>query len=181
MLEQQTSLGRPYRMVRCPPTWTAAVPQRVYICQIYPDPPSLFIKSSHQTLHHSPPPSLCMSESTRKPTSIKTKPSLQSLASSGHTAVSSHVDIGSWYIPDDLRTEWLLDRCNEKQMTAVGKETKGNSELPMHYIPVSRLKKQKQRSCTDMLWNAMASAGRAIASLFKTDPVESGSTVSASQ
>jgi hypothetical protein len=126
-----------------------------------------------------------MTESTRKPTSIKTKPSLQSLASSGHTAVSSHVDIGSWYIPDDLRAEWslgvVLDRYNEKQMTAVGKETKGNSELPMHYIPVSRLKKQKQRSCTDMLWNVMASAGRAIASLFKTDPVESGSTVSASK
>lgn len=115
-----------------------------------------------------------MSESTRKPTSIKTKPSLQSLASSGHTAVSSHVDIGSWYIPDDVRTEWLLDRYNGKQMTVVGKETKGDSELPMHYIPVSRLKKQKQRSCTDMLWNAMASAGRAIACLFKTDPVESG-------
>ena len=143
------------------------------------------MKSSHQTLRHSPPPSLCMSESTRKPTSINARPSLQSLASSGHTAVSSHVDIGSWYIPDDLRTEWnlgiVLDRYNEKQMIAVGKEMKGKPELPMHYIPVSRLKKQKQRSCTDMLWNVIASAGRSIASLFKTDPVESGSTVSASK
>jgi hypothetical protein len=161
--------------------------QLMLICQIYPDPPSLLMEASHQTLRHSPPPSLCVSESTRKPTSMKTKPSLQSLTSSGHTAVSSHVDIGSWYIPDDLRPEWsmgvVLDRYNEKQMIPVGKEMKGNPGLPMHYVPVSKLKKKKkkqtQRSCTDMLWNTMASAGRAIASLFKSDPVESGAMISA--
>jgi hypothetical protein len=140
------------------------------------------MRTSHQTLGHSPPPSLCTSESTRKPTSIKTKPSLQSLASSGHTAVSSHVDIGSWYIPYDLRTEWnqgaVLDRYKEKQMITAGRDMKGTPELPMHYVSVSKLKKQKQRSCTEMLWNAMTSAGRAIASVFKTDPIDSDPVVS---
>ncbi|KAI0303249.1 hypothetical protein BC826DRAFT_965801 [Russula brevipes] len=134
-------------------------------------------------LRHSPPPSICPSESTRMPTtSVKTKPSLQSLASSeDRTAVSSHADIGSWYLADELRTEWnlrlSLDRQNEKTAAPAGvsKEVGGKSELPMHYIPPSRLRKtQKRRSCSDMLWGAMVSAGRSVASLFKTEPVEPG-------
>ena len=134
------------------------------------------MKTSHQTLRQSPSP--CMSEGTRKPTSVKAKPSLQSLASSDEqTAVSSHVDIGSWYLPDgDLGL--VLDRHGEK-MVPGGQESKGKPELPMHYIQPSKLRKarrtQKERSCTEMLWNAMVSAGRAIASMFKTDPVGSGS------
>jgi len=159
MLERHTSLGGTYRM-------------------IYPDPPSLLMTAApHQTLRHSP--SLCMSETTRKPTSIKAKPSLQSLAlSDEQTAVSSHADIGSWYLPDgDLGL--VLGRDGEK-MVPGGHESKGKPELPMHYIQPSKLRKtrrtQKQPSCTDMLWNAVVSAGRAIASLFKTDPVESSST-----
>jgi hypothetical protein len=126
-----------------------------------------------------------MSESTHMPTSVKVKarPSLQSLTDSeGRTAASSHADIGSWYLPNDLRGEWnlglTLDRHNEKQMVPVGKDVKGKPELPMHFIPASRLRKtQKQRSCTDMLWNAMVSAGRAIASCFQT-PVGAGLPVS---
>lgn len=135
------------------------------------------MKTSPQTLQQSP--SLGMSENTRKPTSVKAKPSLQSLASSDEqTAVSSHVDIGSWYLPDgDLGL--VLDQHGEKMIPG-GQESKGKPELPMHYIQPSKLRKtrrtQKQRSCTDMLWNAVVSAGRTIASLFKTDPVESGST-----
>jgi len=56
-------------------------------------------------------------------------------------------------------------------MIPVGKETKGHPELPMHYIPASKLRKrkreEKERSCSDMLWNATVSAGRAVACLFK--------------
>jgi len=126
-----------------------------------------------------------MSESTHMPTSVKARPSLQSLTDSeGRTAASSHADadIGSWYLPNDLRGEWnlglTLDRHNEKQMVPVGKYVKGKPELPMHFIPASRLRKtQKQRSCTDVLWNAMVSTGRAIASFFQT-PVGAGLPVS---
>jgi hypothetical protein len=59
-------------------------------------------------------------------------------------------------------------------MVPVSKDVKGKPELPMHFIPASRLRKtQKERSCTDVLWNAMASAGRAIASFFQR-PVGAG-------
>jgi len=168
MLERQTSLGGTYRM-------------------IYPDPPSLAMmtrKSSLQTLYHSPPPSLYMSESTHMPTSVKNKPSLQSLSSEGHTVVSSHAGhVGSWYhLPDSQhwQGEWnmrlALKRQDGKGMLDVRRETDGKSELPMHYIPTSKLRKRRRqrRSCSDMLWSAMVSAGRAITSVFKTVPVEPG-------
>ncbi|KAI0254398.1 hypothetical protein BJV78DRAFT_1187574 [Lactifluus subvellereus] len=156
-LEPQTSIGhhRPYRM-------------------IFPDPPSLTMKESYQTLRHSPPSSLCMSEGTRVPASVTHRPSVQSLTSSDdYTVVSSHAELGSWYLPDDLQTEWNLgltlgQRNDNKTVT-------GQAELPMHYIPASRLRRtQKQRSCSVMLWSAMAYVGRAITSVFKTNPVESG-------
>jgi len=166
MLERQMSPGGTFHM-------------------IYPDPPSLAMatrKTSLQTLHHCPPPSPCMSESTRLPTSVKTKPSLQSLSSEDHTAVSSHAGhVGSWYhLPDGQhwQAEWnmrlALKRQDEKGMLDVRKETDGKSELPMHYIPASKLRKtrKQRRSCSDMLWSAMVSAGRAITSVFKTVPVE---------
>jgi hypothetical protein len=92
--------------------------------------------------------------------------------------------MGSWYLADELRTEWnlrlSLDRQNEKSAApvSVSKEVGGKSELPMHYIPPSRLRKtQKRRSCSDMLWGAMVSAGRTFASLFKTEPVEPGPSI----
>jgi len=190
MLERQTSLGGTYRMVCRPFTWLATVSQRAsFGYQIYPDPPSLTMmsrKPSLQTLYHSPPPSLCMSESTRMPTSVKTKPSLQSLSSEGHTAVSSHADhVGSWYhLPDGQhwQGEWnmrlALKRQDGKGMLDVRRETDGKSELPMHYIPAAKLRKtrKQRRSCSDMLWSAMVSAGRAISSMFKTVPVEDALT-----
>ncbi|KAI0003095.1 hypothetical protein BJV74DRAFT_815479 [Russula compacta] len=163
MLEAQTSLEGTYRV-------------------IYPDPPSIVMQFSHQSLRQ---PSLFLSESTRKPTSVKAKPSLQSLVSSseGHTAVSSHGGMSSRYLHDDLKAKWNLglavDLQNEKQAAPGGGETDGKSELPMHYLPASKLRKKRkqQRSCSDMLWSAMISAGRAIASVFKTDTYGSGLTV----
>jgi hypothetical protein len=146
------------------------------ICQIFPDPPSRFMNTTHQGLCQSPPPPLSLSESTRRPASVKTKRSLQSLTSSeDHTAVSSHADTGSWYLHGYPQAGWnpslALDQQNEKKVGPGGKEVGGKSELPMHYIPASRLRKRKRRSCSDMLWGTMVSAGRAIASVFKTDSV----------
>ncbi|KAI0307314.1 hypothetical protein B0F90DRAFT_1687243 [Multifurca ochricompacta] len=157
VLQSQPSLVHPYRM-------------------IYPDPPSLIMKDSFQTLRHSSAPSLCVSEFTRPPASVTSRPSVQSMTSSdGHTAVSSHAEMGSWYLPDDLQAEWDLGLAlglqNEKKAIS---RTNGKSELPMHYIPTSKFKKmQKQRSCSGFLWYAMASFGRAITSVFKTMPVDS--------
>jgi hypothetical protein len=134
------------------------------------------MKDSYQTLRHSPPPSLCMSERTRFPVSVTHKPSFQSLAlSDDHTAVSSHAEFGSWYLPDELQAEWdqrlALGERNGMKTVSRSNEASGQPELPMHYIPASRLRKtQKERSCS--LWSAMACIGRAISSLFKTDTVE---------
>jgi len=154
MQEAPSSLGSPYRM-------------------IFPDPPSIFMNTSRQIPRHPPAPSLSMSESTHNiPASVKTKRSLQSLTSSeGHTAVTSHAETGSWYINGYPEA---LDQLNAKKVPPGSIEVGGKSELPMHYIPASRLKKtRKGRSCSDMLWGTIVSAGRAIASVFKTDTVES--------
>jgi hypothetical protein len=97
------------------------------------------------------------------------------VSSEGHTAVSSHADMGSWYI--DGYPQAGLDQQNEKKMAPGSKEVGGKSELPMHYIPASRLKKnKKRRSCSDMLWGTIVSAGRGIACVFETDSVEPVST-----
>ncbi|KAI0269138.1 hypothetical protein BC834DRAFT_613816 [Gloeopeniophorella convolvens] len=174
-----TSLGRSYRMVCRSATPLAYGPHKtLFRSQIYPDPPSLVMKDSYQTLRRSSAPSLCLSDSTRLPTSVTTRPSVQSMTSSNeHTAVSSHADIGSWYLPDDLQAEWELGLSlglqNEKTQA---RKSKGNLQpgLPMHYIPASRLKNsQKQRSCPGMLWGAMSSFGQALASLFRSTPAES--------
>lgn len=102
------------------------------------------------------------------PASVKTKPSLQSLTySEDHTAVSSHAETGSWYIHGYPQAE----SQNEKQMAPGSVEVGGKSELPMHYIPASRLRKRKRRSCPDMVWNTIVSAGRAIVSVFKPESV----------
>jgi hypothetical protein len=132
------------------------------IYQLIPDPPSIFMNTSHPGSRQPPPPSLALSGSTRIPASVKTKPSLQSLTSSeDHTAVSSHTETGSWYL-------------HGYPLAAPGsKEVGGKSELPMHYIPASRLRKRKRRSCSGMVWSTIVSAGRAIAYVFKTESVES--------
>ncbi|KAH9179864.1 hypothetical protein EDB89DRAFT_1923587 [Lactarius sanguifluus] len=149
-LESQTSLARPFRM-------------------IYPDPPSLIMKDSNQTLRRCSAPSLCLSESTRLPPSVNTRPSVQSLTSSdGHTAVSSHAGTGSWYLPNDLQAEWDLGVALGSQG-----EKKPATGLPMHYVPASRLRKtSKRRSCSGMLWSAVTSFGRGIMSLFETKPMD---------
>lgn len=158
-LESQTSLARPFRM-------------------IYPDPPSLIMKDSNQTLRRCSAPSLCLSESTRMPPSVNTRPSVQSLTSSdGHTAVSSHAGTGSWYLPNDLQAEWDLGLAiglqGEKKPAVGSKEANGQTGLPMHYVPASRLRKTtKQRSCSGMLWSAVSSFGRGIMSLFETKPMD---------
>ncbi len=149
------------------------------VFQIYPDPPSLIMKDSYQTLRRYSAPSLCLSESTRLPPSVNTRPSVQSLTSSdGHTAVSSHAGTGSWYLPNDLQAEWdlglALDLQNVKKAAIGGKEANGQTGgLPMHYVPASRLrKKSKRRSCSGVLWNTMTSFGRGIMSLFETKPMD---------
>jgi hypothetical protein len=134
------------------------------ICQIIPDPPSIFMNTSHPGSRQPPAPSLAPSESTRMPASVKTKPSLQSLTSSeDHTAVSSHADMGSWYLPGYPQVD------ARQKMPPGSTEVGGKSELPMHFIPASRLRKRKRRSCSDMVWGTMVSAGRAIVSVFKTE------------
>lgn len=150
----QLSPARPYRM-------------------IYPDPPSLIMKNSSQTLRRCSAPSLCLSESTRLPPSVNTRPSVQSLTSSSddHTAVSSHAGTGSWYLPNDLQAEWDLGLAlglqNEKKAVFGSKEANEQTGLPMHHVPASKLRKTtKQRSCSGMLWSAMTSFGRGIMSLF---------------
>jgi hypothetical protein len=96
---------------------------------------------------------------------------LQSLTSSeGHTAVSSHTDTGSWYIHGYPKAG--LDQQNEKKMAPGSNEVGGKSELPMHYIPASKLRKNKKRSCSDMLWGTIVSAGRGIVCVFETKSVE---------
>jgi hypothetical protein len=137
------------------------------------------MKDSYQTLRHSPLPSLCMSERTRLPVSVAHKPSFQSLTSSDdHTAVSSHWELGSWYLPDDLQAEWnqglALGQGNGLKTVSGSNEATRQPELPMHYIPASRLRKtQKERTC--WLWSTMTCIGRAISSLlFKTNGVETG-------
>jgi len=155
-LESQTSLTRPYRM-------------------IYPDPPSLIMKDSYQTLRRCSAPSLCLSESTRLPPSVITRPSVQSLSSSDdHTAVSSHAGIGSWYLPDDLQAEWELGLGLQNGKIGIigSKEANGQTDLPMHYVPASRLRKTKRRSCSGMLWNAMTFFGRGVVSLFVAKPMD---------
>ena len=135
--------------------------------------------TTHQGLRQSPAPSLSLSESTRRPVSVHTKRSLslQSLNSSeDHTAVSSHADTSSWYLHGYPQAGWDPSQAlgQQKKVGPGSKEVGGKSELPMHYIPASRLKKtRKRRSCSDMLWGTIASAGRAIASVFKTDSVDS--------
>jgi hypothetical protein len=153
-------------------TWTASWLNTSMSFQIFPDPPSLYMNSSHRAPRHSPPPSVCMSENTHIQASVRTRPSLQSLTSSeGHTAVSSHTGTGSWYIPGCPKAG--LDQQNEKKMAPPGsKEVDGKSELPMHYIPASKLRKNKKRSCSEMLWGTIVSAGRGIASVFETKSVE---------
>src|SRR5260370_36486793 len=127
--------------------------------------------NTHQASRHSPPPSVCLSESTHIPPSVRTRPSLQSLTSSeGHTAVSSHADSGSWYIHGYPQAGF--DRQNEKKIAHGSQEAGRKTELPMHYIPASRLRKKKRRSCSDMLWGTMVSVGRGIASVFKRESVE---------
>ncbi|KAH9062855.1 hypothetical protein EDB87DRAFT_1606278 [Lactarius vividus] len=159
-LESQISLARPFRM-------------------IYPDPPSLVMKDSYQTLRRCSAPSLYMSESTRLPPSVNTRPSVQSLtsSSSGHTAVSSHAGTGSWYLPNDLQAEWdlgvALGLQDDKKPVVRSKEANGQTGLPMHYVPASRLRKTtKRRSCSGMLWSAVTSFGRGIMSLFETKPMD---------
>jgi len=152
MLEAQSSLGSPYRM-------------------IFPDPPSLYMNTSHRAPRRSPPPSVCLSENTHIQASVRTRPSLQSLVSSeGHTAVSSHADTGSWYIHGYPQAG--IDQQNENKMAPGSKEVGGKSELPMYYIPASRLKKNKKRTCSDMLWGTIVSAGRGIACVGARDSVE---------
>lgn len=131
--------------------------------QIFPDPPSLYMNTPRRAPRHSPPPSVCLSEVTHIQASVRTRPSLQSLTTSDdHTAVSSHEDTGSWYILNP-----------EKKIAPGSQEVGGKSELPMHYIPASRLRKnKKRRSCSDMLWGTIVSAGRCIASVFRTESVE---------
>jgi len=161
-LESQTSLTRPYRM-------------------IYPDPPSLIMKDSDQTLRRCSAPSLCMSESTRLPPSVNTRPSVRSSSSSSdsHTAVSFNAGMGSWYLPDDLQAEWDLGLQNEKKAAMGSKEANGQTGLPMHYVPASRLRKTtKRRSCSGMLWNTMTSFGRGIMSLFDTKPMDTSPATS---
>ena len=130
------------------------------------------MNTSHRAPRHSPPPSVCLSGDTHIQASVRTNPSLQSLTSSeGHTAVSSHTDTGSWYIHGYPKAG--LDQQNEKKTAPESREVGGKSELPMHYIPASRLRKnKKRRSCSDMLWGTIVSAGRGIASVFRTDSVE---------
>src|ERR1700761_8332773 len=125
------------------------------------------MKDSYQTIRRCSAPSLCLSERHRLPPSINSRPSVQSLSSSdGQTVVSSHAGIGSWYLPDDLQAEWDLGLGlqNGKKGTIRCKEANGQTDLPMHYVPASRLKKlrkpTKQRSCPGMLWNSMTSFGR---------------------
>jgi hypothetical protein len=152
-------------------TWTASWLNSSMFFQIFPDPPSLYMNTSHRAPRHSPPPSVCLSENTHIQASVRTKPSLQSLMpSEGHTAVSSHADTGSWYIHGYPQAG--VDQQNEKKMAPGSKEVGGKSELPMHYIPASRLKKKKRRSCSDMLWGTIVSAGRCIASVFETNSAE---------
>lgn len=153
MQEVQSSLGSPYRM-------------------IFPDPPSLYMDTSHRARRHSPPPSVCLSENTHIQASVRTKPSLQSLVpSEDHTAVSSHADTDSWYIHGYPQAG--LDQQNGKKIAPGSKEVGGKSELPMHYIPASRLKKnKKRRSCSDIVWGTIVSAGRGIACVFEKDSVE---------
>lgn len=149
-------------------TWIASWFNTFMFFQIFPDPPSFYMNRPR----HSPPPSICMSDNTHIQASVRTRPSLQSLTSSeGHTAVSSHADMGSWYIQGYPQAD--LDQQNEKKIARGGKEVGGKSELPMHYIPASRLRKnKKRRSCSDMVWGTIVSAGRGIASCFETDTVE---------
>jgi len=145
-------------------TWSASWLNTSMFFQIFPDPPSFYMNTSHRAPRHSPPPSVCLSDNTRIQASVRTNPSLQSLTSSeGHTAVSSHTDTGSWYIHGYPQA---------KKMSPGSNEVDGKSELPMHYIPASKLKKNKKRSCSDMLWGTMVSAGRGIASVFETNSVE---------
>ena len=144
--------------------------------QIYPDPPSLIMKDSNQTLRRCSAPSLCLSESTRLPPSVNARPSVRSLSSSsdGHTAVSFYAGTGSWYLPDDLQAEWDLGLQKEKKTASGSKEANGQTDLPMHYVSASRLRKTtKRRSCSGVLWNAMTSFGRGIVSLFDTSPATS--------
>jgi len=129
------------------------------------------MKDSYQTLRHCSARSLCLSERTHLPPSVNTRPSVQSLSSSdGDTAVSS--GIGSWYLPDDLQAEWELGLAvglqNEKKAAHWSKEANGQADLPMHYVPASRLRKTKRPSCSGMLWGAMTCLGRGIMSLFET-------------
>ncbi|KAH9045565.1 hypothetical protein EDB85DRAFT_1907254 [Lactarius pseudohatsudake] len=151
-LESQTSLARPFRM-------------------IYPDPPSLIMKDSNQTLRRCSAPSLCLSESTRMPPSVNTRPSVQSLTSSdGHTAVSSHAGTGSW---QNGTWDSQLTLQGEKKPAVGSKEANGQTDLPMHYVPASRLRKTtKRRSCSGMLWSAVTSFGQGIMSLFETKPMD---------
>jgi hypothetical protein len=153
-------------------TWTASWLNTPMFFQIFPDPPSLYMNTSHQAPRRPRPSSICISENTHVPASVRTRPSLQSLTSSeDHTVVSSHADIASWYILGYPQAG--LDQQNEKKMAPGSKEVGGKSELPMHYIPASRLEKnKKRRTCSDMLWGTIVSAGRGIASIFVRDSVE---------
>jgi hypothetical protein len=144
------------------------------VLQIYPDPPSIIMQDSYQTLRHSSAPSLCLSESTRLP-SVIARPSVHSSSSSDdHTAVSSHGGIGSWYLPDDLQAEWDLGLGlqNGKKGIFGSKEANGQTNLPMHYVPASRLRKTKRRTCSGMLWNAVTSFGRGVVTLFVSKPMD---------
>src|ERR1700761_7645460 len=132
------------------------------------------MKDSYQTIRRCSAPSLCLSESTRLPPSVNTRPSVQSLSSSDdHTVVSSHAGIGSWYLPDDLQAEWELGLGlqNGKKGAFGRKVANGKTDLPMHYIPASKLRKTKRRSCSGMLWNTMTSFGRGIICLFVSKPM----------
>jgi hypothetical protein len=146
-----------------------------FVFQIYPDPPPLIMKD--QTLRRSSAPSLCLSESTRLPPSVNTRQSLSS-SSDGHTAVSFG-GTGSWYLPDDLQAEWDLGLQNDKKAALGSKGANGQTGLPMHYVPASRLRKTtKRRSCSGMLWNAMTSFGRGIVSVFDTKPMDTSPATS---
>ena len=187
-LESQTSLTHPFRMVSffcflLPPVvcrLCARLPF-VRLFQIYPDPPSVIMQDSNQTLRRCSAPSLCLSESTRLPPSVNTRPSVHSVSSSsdGHTAVSFHAGMGSWYLPDDLQAEWDHGLQNEKKAAIGRKGADGQTDLPMHHVSASRLRKTtKRRSCSGVLWGAVTSFGRGIMFLFDTKPMETGPTAS---
>ncbi|TFY66954.1 hypothetical protein EVG20_g4135, partial [Dentipellis fragilis] len=121
---------------------------------IMPDPPSIYMKESTADLHrHSSAFPIPISPA---PSSMMTGPSGMSM-SSEKTAAGSLPRTKSWELPDYLQEE--VDRQKQREV------------LPMFVLPREALAKHKRkRTCSGLVWDSFATAGRAVASAFRKAP-----------